>query len=274
MSTTGIHHYQIQQDTSLLDFLRGLGHSTEEIDHWLYRGCVFIDGQRHRTDCTLTPQQVIRLHTRPKRYHWIAESLKSRIVYEEDDFLVLNKPAGLPVHATLDNFVENAKFILEAELGRPLYSTHRLDIPTSGLLLFAKNKPAQTTINGLFARRQVEKLYLAVIDKPVPLGPAQLFIDGSTRVPRAYSFTPFDGWWDCRLTVIDCTERKGLFHSKIQLETGRTHQIRAQLAALGAPIVGDSTYGSVTPFEPGIGLSCQSLAFRYQGRSIKVERHG
>jgi 23S rRNA pseudouridine1911/1915/1917 synthase len=281
--STGIFHYQTKSKADLSDFILAQGFSSEQFDHWLYRGCIYVDGVRTRTKSALSSGQVIRLHTKPKSYHWPPGALRDRIVFDDPEFLVLDKPAGLPVHATLDNYVDNAKFQLEQELGIPLYNTHRLDVPTQGLLIMAKTPDAQRVLNKTFAKRRVEKIYHAIAGGPVPIGEHILYINPESRVPREHSFTAQPGWWECRLEVQEAaplTRREqengpGTFCS-IRLITGKTHQIRAQLSALGAPIVGDKTYGSSKNYVPErLALECYSLSFTFRSRTVALHRpHG
>lgn len=269
----GIFHFRLDHAVALCDFLLSQGHEKEFVEGLLHQGAVFVDGRRQRQNTSLQSGQIVRLHTRPKKYRWAVGPLVDRIVFEDEFLLVLDKPSGLPVHATLDNYVENAKYVLEQETQKTVYSTHRLDIPTEGLLIFAKDAKTQSSLNGLFARRQVEKIYRAWTETSVPVGPYRLFLDGLAKVPRPHSFEPRDQWWECRLSVLKSENSGGTYCQTVSLETGRTHQIRAQFSALGAPILGDATYGSTWKLGEGrIGLECKSLRFRYRGRDYFIER--
>ncbi len=269
----GTHHIRVDNRITIRDFLAQQSFQPQSIDLWLHMGSIYADGKRLRTNITLEPGQIIRLHTQPKSYNWEAGALRRRLVFDDPEFLVLDKPAGLPVHATLDNFVDNAKYILEQELGQPLFSTHRLDIPTQGLLILAKNKDAQSLINKAFAKRRVEKIYHAITEHPIPLGEHILYIDPESRVPRASSASPKDHWWECRLKILNSIKNDFGFCHKIELLTGKTHQIRAQLAALGAPILGDELYGSNAKYLHGpLALECYSLSFSFRSRALAVNR--
>jgi len=286
---TGIFHFRVEAQAGVREFLSAQGYDLQQVDHFLHHGCVYTNGVRIRSDRALEPDQIVRLHTRPKKYSWASGPLADRIVFDGPEFLVLDKPGGLPVHATLDNYVENAKYLLEQELGVPLYSTHRLDIPTSGLLILAKTPAAQTLINKLFAERRVEKIYRAVTASPVALGEHVLYLDPAGRVPRPHSFEKREGWWECRLRILESasvgrtsdthpeTSAAGSLHRHtIQLLTGKTHQIRAQLSALGCPIVGDEIYGSrgfgSISAQNGLQLECHSLSFNWRGQNLTFKR--
>lgn len=269
----GIRHFAVAQPASLKTFLSEHAYSGAQIEHWLYHGCVYVNGVRRRDDTSLTAGQIVRLHPEPKQYFWDRSPLKDRIVFDHPEFFALDKPAGLPVHATLDNYVDNAKFILEQELGCTVYSTHRLDVPTEGLLLFAKTPEAQTLINKLFAKRRVEKIYYAITANPVSAALHTLYINPETRVPRATSFESRTGWWECQLEVLESKLTAENYCHRIRLLTGKTHQIRAQLAALGSPILGDITYGSKKSYvHERLALECHSLSFTYRSRTLTLTR--
>jgi 23S rRNA-/tRNA-specific pseudouridylate synthase len=269
---TGVCHFRVPAAQSLRQFLEqaDLSELRESLQgdasDWLYTGAVYVDGQRVREDIPLPENAIVRLHTRRKRY--VTEPLRDRIVFQNKDFVVLDKPAGMPTHATLDNFVENAKFLLERELGVPLFTTHRLDIPTEGLLVLAKTPPAQKLINRLFAQGWVEKIYFATTGRDVGVGEYTHYIEPTVLAPRPISITKTEGWWECRLIVEEVLP--GHRH-RVRLLTGKTHQIRAQFAALGAPLNGDSLYGGSSDTEK-LGLECAQLSFRFQAEAFCFTR--
>src|SRR6185437_15471250 len=109
---TGICHFRVGEPCSLSQFLWRLNFAPLEIQpdlpKWFEYGCVYVDGRRQCEDMTLAEGQIVRVHTRPKSYARPSVSLKTLLVEDNADFLVFDKPAGLPTHPTLDNFVENA----------------------------------------------------------------------------------------------------------------------------------------------------------------------
>jgi len=168
------------------------------------------------------------------------------ILAEDDWFLAIDKPAGLPMHTTA-KFWKNTLVALLRERfpDQPLQICHRLDRETSGVLLVARGPEAAAFLKSAFAQRKVKKIYLAlvhgvpgetsgVIDRPMRL------IDSKTRIMMGV--TPDGLPAVTRYQVV----RTFAEHALVEAipETGRQHQIRVHMAAIGHPIVGDKLYGA------------------------------
>lgn len=282
--TTGICFFRVEAPMSLVECLKAveftpilLQADAQLIEQWLYFGCVYVDGVRQRQDLSVTPGQLLRVHTRMKRYQGWTMPLSDRLIENNFDFLVLDKPAGMPTHPTLDNYVENAKFMLEQELSVPVLTTHRLDILTEGLLIFAKTLSAQRQINRLFALGRVEKFYRSRNRQAVIPGLYIHYIDPVARPPKIVELEPRPGWQRCAMEIKSSEMRPDGFLHEIQLLTGRTHQIRAQMLALGAPICGDPIYKDLnSPSSENdlerLGLECTQLAFTFRSRPFQFHK--
>jgi 23S rRNA pseudouridine1911/1915/1917 synthase len=230
-------------------------------------GAVYVNDQRVLIGSTeVRTGDYVRAHTQPRRFSK-PPGLKSRIIEQTSGYILFDKPAGIPVHSQVDNARENLLSFLEEELGEDLFVTHRLDTETSGCILIARTSEARSQINQLFRDRKIKKNYVAVVERAVQLGHYTHFMEPSFKSPKVLSEQAQDGWIQCELIILTCsdmsTDSQKLFEVEIELLTGRPQQIRAQLAYLSAPIIGDTRYGStVSSSEPNsIGLRCSELLF-------------
>jgi 23S rRNA pseudouridine1911/1915/1917 synthase len=186
-----------------------------------------------------------------------AESIPLDILYEDDDVIAVNKPAGMTVHAGAGN---SRGTLVNALLGRGQSLSqggdalrpgiiHRLDKDTSGVLLVAKNDPAHAKLGEAFRRRAVDKTYIALVHGLLPEDHGRIEFaigrDPKRRVRMTARRSPAlvkarEARTDWR--VLTRTGNTTLV--EVKLHTGRTHQIRVHFSALRHPIVGDALYGA------------------------------
>jgi 23S rRNA pseudouridine1911/1915/1917 synthase len=239
-------------------FLAGVmaGHSRSQLQRLIKTGLVQVNGRGARANATVRPgERVVVDIPVPSPATPIAEDLPLSIVYDDPDIIVVDKPTGMVVHpaaghaqGTLVNaLLHHVKDLsgIGGEL-RPGI-VHRLDRGTSGLMVVAKHDRAHEELARQFHDREIEKEYIALVWGLVQAGRRIDLPIGrdthdrqkmSARARRARAAVT-------RITHADQLRGVTLVH--VTIATGRTHQIRVHLSAIGHPIVGDSTYGGVRP---------------------------
>jgi 23S rRNA pseudouridine1911/1915/1917 synthase len=195
----------------------------------------------------------------------------SQILYEDNHLLVLNKPADWIVQgASTDqrSLLESARMYIKSKYHKPgnvyLGVVSRLDSPVTGAVPFARTSKCAARLSEQFRNQAVDKEYRAIVSgNPLSVSGRleQTLLrrpsDTITRVCQADH--PEGQLAILEYQVLSCSQGCSLL--KIRLITGRKHQIRCQLAAMGNPILGDRIYGSVDNFPQGIALHCGRLEF-------------
>lgn len=177
-----------------------------------------------------------------------------QIVYQDNHLLIVSKPAGLLVQGdqTGDStLIEFVKKYLKVKFNKPnrvfLGLPHRIDRPTSGLVVLAKTSKALSRVSDQFKTRVVKKWYLAIIPKGIEQKSRHLihYLKRVHRLNRSFVCNSEDPKAKRAVSVCEVIDESTKYQLlKIRLITGRHHQIRAQLAAVGFPIKGDLKYGS------------------------------
>ena len=214
-----------------------------------------------------------------------AEAIPLTVLYEDASVVVIDKPAGMVVHTgagihsgTLVNALLHKFESLSKEGGdlRPCI-VHRIDRFTSGALIVAKTDEAHRDLATQFASRTIEKIYLTMVEGK---------LEGSGRITKPITRDPKTR---ARMTARLATGRAaltdweaiekfpGFTHLRIKLGTGRTHQIRAHMAAIGHPVAGDRLYGAKPSLWNRYFLHAHRLGFRSpatgQTRSLRSLRY-
>ena len=200
---------------------------------------VKIDGKRVLKDTRVREGQELKVYLPEGE-----EQVPLEVIYEDADVLLVNKPGGISVEPDEKGGVTLTE-LCERHVEGMAAACHRLDNQTCGLCLFAKNEEALNILQQVFRERSMEKYYECLV-RGIPKPPqaecrAWLLKDAEAAKVRVTD-TPSEGAKHI-VTGYDTLEAGPVSRLRVHLITGRTHQIRAHLAALGHPILGDDVYG-------------------------------
>ena len=269
----GVKHFANVTEGLVVDVIaNALEKTPTEVHALLNLGAIYINNKRQNTNSLIAADQVIRVHTKPRRFNCDFD-WKTLVVFENADFIVLNKPSGIPSHPSVDNKIENALTQLSLALRTELLITHRLDTLTSGLIVYAKSTQFVRAFNLQLQNHHIDKKYCALVEteKPLPLK-LMHYMEPSPRAPKKVSQSVVDNWSLCELEILQQKKMGDLTWVKINLLTGRTHQIRAQFSDVGAPVVGDALYGALKEYKPdAIALRACELQFNWAGQRMRFD---
>lgn len=202
----------------------------------------------------------------------VPEKLDIDIVYEDADILVINKPYDMPIHPSQNHYTGTlanalAYYFGQKKLPFVFRCVNRLDKDTSGLTIICKNQLASGILSDMVSRREIKRTYLAICEDNGTL-PAEGTIDapiarkeGST-IERVVDFTNGERAVT-HYKMLEHNLDKHLALISLQLETGRTHQIRVHMKHIGHPLIGDGIYGAETNRINRQALHSYSLEFMH-----------
>lgn len=207
----------------------------------------------------------------------VGTKMKLNIIYEDDSYIVLNKPAGIPVHPSMDHFTDSLsnglKYYFETiGLKRKLRPINRLDKNTSGLVIFAKNEYIQEALVKQMKDNSFYKEYIAIcegkFDKESDIINAPIKRKENSIIERCvnsngdYAITKYE--------VLQYNQNDNYSVIKCILETGRTHQIRVHMQFIGHPILGDTLYGNSSNYINRQALHSYIISFNHPINKNKV----
>jgi 23S rRNA pseudouridine1911/1915/1917 synthase len=246
-------------------------HSRTYFQHLINDGFVMVNGLQIKPNRIIESGDVIRLTIhKPEKSLLSPEEIPLNIIYEDSDLLVVDKPAGLTTHPSPGQTTHTLINALIkyypglAELGNTLRPgiVHRLDKDTSGLIIIAKNNKSQLNLINQFKNRAVHKTYLTLVKGH--LSPEEGIIEAPIgRNPNNRKLmSVLTNGRPARTRYKVIKYFNDFTFLEVKPETGRTHQIRVHLSAIGYPIIGDTTYGTKTPILKRQFLHAHKLSFK------------
>ena len=221
-----------------------------------------------RSSIVLNDVITINLNFNEESENIISIQIPLNIIYEDECFLILNKPAGIAVHPSIlhytDSLANGVKFYFESiELKRKIRPINRLDLNTSGIIIFAKNEYVQECLIKQMQNSTFQKYYIAFVEGTftnkegtinLPIARKENSIierciseNGQTAITNYKVLSEYNNF-----SIVEC-----------HLQTGRTHQIRVHMSATNHPLLGDTLYGSSSDLINRQALHCYKVSFTH-----------
>ncbi|GHB33484.1 23S rRNA pseudouridine(1911/1915/1917) synthase RluD [Salinicola rhizosphaerae] len=251
--------------------------SRERLKSWIQQGELTLNGRSARPKDKVFGGERLSLDTRlEEETRWEAQDIPLAIVYEDDDVLVVDKPAGLVVHPAAgnpDGTLLNALLHHEPKLAAIPRAgiVHRLDKETTGLMMVAKTLAAQTALVEQLQARTVSREYDAIVVGAMTAGGT---VDAPIgRHPKDRQRQAVTASGKPAVTHYRVKERfRAHTHVRCRLETGRTHQIRVHLAHVRYPLVGDPVYGGRLKLPAGAGDELKTLLREFPRQALHAHK--
>jgi len=215
-------------------------------------GLVLVNQKRVKSSHQVSPHEVIDItFERPRHTKAEPENIPLEILHEDDQLLIVNKPAGMVTHPAYGNYtgtlvnalLYHCNKLSSVNAGLRPGIVHRLDKDTSGLMVVAKTDVAHQQLAKQFSRRAIERDYVAIVWGKLkkPHGTIEASLGRSKRDRKKVAVIPNGKHAVTEYAVLEQFDFLSLV--QLKLRTGRTHQIRVHLAHVGHPVFGDPTYG-------------------------------
>ncbi|WP_417542142.1 23S rRNA pseudouridine(1911/1915/1917) synthase RluD [Methylophaga thalassica] len=249
-------------------------YSRGQLTKWLKAGDVLVNGQLLKPKESIQGGEKVTIGTelQVQDESWLAETIALDIIYEDDDVIIINKPAGMVVHPGAGNHqgtLVNALLAHAPQLANIPRAgiVHRIDKATTGLLMIAKTLTAHNSLVSQLQARSVKREYLAVA--------CGVFTAGGT-VDEAIGRHSIDR----KRMAVSATGKPSVTHYRVEqryrahtlikckLETGRTHQIRVHMAHIRHPLLGDPVYGGRFKQAKGMTESCREVIHNFRRQAL------
>lgn len=263
--------HKVKHEALLMDYLQEIfqGKSRNSIKSWLVHRQVSVNGTCVTAhDCKLAAGDEIKISAvgeeKPN------PNQKCRIVYEDNDIIVIEKREGVLSMSTGVSTEMTAYSMMNAHVAKfkrdaRVFIVHRLDRSTSGLMMFAKSEAVQEHLRTMWNSIVLERAYVAVVEGCVEKdhGTVKSYLTEDPKTFRMYS-SPTDNGGKLAVTHYKVLKRGEHFSLvQLDLETGRKNQIRVQMSSIGHPIAGDKRYGAKTNPLQRVCLHARSLVFQH-----------
>ena len=276
-------NYTIQKDEDGLrveQFLRRRGYSRQNlVELKKMPRSILVNGGPRRLNEILTDMDTLTVHIQEhiSSLQIPPVRLPLDIIYEDEDIIVINKPAGMPVHPSINNYTNtlaNGLAWYYQEQGKPFIfrCTNRLDRDTSGLTIIAKHMLSSNILSRMTVRHEIRREYLAIVRGSVQPGEGTISAPLSRKPGSVIERTvDFDHGERAVTHYHVVEETNGHSLVSLLLETGRTHQIRIHMKYLGFPLIGDYLYNPDMEYMQRQALHSCRLALNHPITGEKLE---
>ena len=269
-----IFNYKILKDTKVSEYLKSFYLSKSKIYKLFTEDSILVNNEIINKDCCLSKNDTLSIILN-ENIDYIPEDKKIDILYEDDYLLIINKPKSIIIHndskdklGSLCNVVAN--YYLKKNLDLNVRFAHRLDIDTTGIIIFCKDILSLAYMNHIIESHELNRYYYALVSNKInnksgvinlPIGE-----DRHHKSRRRVSKTGQNAITYYKVLL----ENKDYSLVEVLLKTGRTHQIRVHFSHIGNPLLGDSLYGGSKKYIDRCALHSQRVEFIHPVYKTKI----